>query len=121
MVEMITESMEACLKDFDDLNNQDQYISKKRYDKFIDKYQDYFQNFSKYVEENSEIYQRMKELSQNGYQMIDGHNEKFVQRKLEEYKDYFDYMFHDIVPDLLLDQEQRKAILMDEDYSLIIA
>ncbi len=121
MVEMITESMEVCLKDFDDLNNQDQYISKKKYDEFVDRYQDYFQNFSKYAESESEIYQRMKELSQNGYQMIDGHNEKFVQRKLEEYKDYFDHMFDEVDSNIKLDEEQRKAILIDEDYSLVIA
>lgn len=121
MVEMIAENMEACLKDFDDLNNQDQYISKKKYDEFVDKYQDYFQNFSKYAEENSEIYQRMKELSQNGYQMIDDHNEKFVQKKLEEYQDYFDHMFDEVDPNIKLDEEQRKAILIDEDYSLVIA
>ncbi len=121
MIEMITENMETCIKEFEELNRKDEYISKKRYDEFADKYQDYFENFPKYSEEDSHLYQRMKALSQSGYKMIEKHNQKFVQKKLEEYKDYFDHMFDEVDADIKLDEEQRKAILVDEDYSLIIA
>ena len=121
VVGMITENMETCITEFKKLNRQDCYISKKQYDQFVDKYQDYFHNFSKYTEENSPIYQQMKELSQNGYRIIDKHNERFIQTKLKEYQDYFDHMFDDVDPNIKLDEEQRKAILIDEDYSLIIA
>ena len=121
MVEMITKNMQACLNTFHELNHQDVYISKKQYDEFVDKYQDFFENFIKYAEEESEIYQKMKDLSQNGYKKIEKHNEKYVQKKLEEYKDYFDHMFDEVDLDIKLDEEQRKAILIDEDYSLVIA
>ncbi len=121
MVELITENIETCIKDFEKLNSQDIYISKKQYDEFVDKYQDSFENFPKYAEEDSEIYIKMKDLSQNGYQKIEKHNRKFIQRKLEEYKDYFDHMFDEVDPEIKLDEEQRKAILIDEDYSLVIA
>ena len=121
MLSYITESMEACINEFYRLYNQDCYISKKVYDQFVDQYQDLFQNFMKYGDNQTEVYKKMIQLSQNGYQMIDLHNKKFIQRKLVEHKDYFDHMFDSVDSDILLDEEQRKAILIDEDYSLVIA
>ena len=113
--------MEQCIKEFYELYNSDDYISKKVYDDFVDKYQDLFQNFLKYGDNQTEIYKKMMILSQSGYAMIDKHNENYVTKKLEQYKDYFDHMFDEVDANILLDEEQRKAILIDEDYSLVIA
>ena len=38
-----------------------------------------------------------------------------------KYKEYFDTMYNDIDPEIHLDEEQIKAILSDEEYSLILA
>ena len=54
-------------------------------------------------------------------QDIINHNKKFIANKLIELKDYFDNMFNDIDPNIILDEEQRIAILTDEDYNLVVA
>lgn len=48
---------------------------------------------------------------------IEESNNNFINEKLIELKDYFDNIFDDII----LDEEQRKVILTDEDYNLVIA
>lgn len=52
---------------------------------------------------------------------LEKYNEEVLNRKLIEYKDYFDNMYTNIDSNINLDIEQRKAILADEDFSLIIA
>lgn len=121
MASLIYDGMKECVQDFYDLYGQDRYISKKEFDAYLDHYRDIFVMFSKYQDVDEGLYQKMKVLSQNGYKMIDRHNEDYVQRMLEEYKDYFDQMFLEIDPHIVLDEEQRKAIIIDEDYSLVIA
>ncbi len=120
-MDLLTENMEVCIKEFYQLYNQDCYISKKMYENYLDKYQDLFQNFLKHGNPKTEVFRKMLILSQDGYKMIDKHNENFINKKLEQYKDYFDHMFEQVDSDVLLDEEQRKAILIDEDYSLVIA
>ncbi len=115
------EEMEKCIDEFYQLCSRDCYISKKTYEKYLDQYEELFQNILKYNDKETRIYQKILTLSQNGYNMIDEHNQKFIKTKLKEHKDYFDHMFDGIDSDILLDEEQRKAILMDEDYSLVIA
>jgi len=48
-------------------------------------------------------------------------NDEFINKGLIKYKDYFDNMYKNIDPNVLLDEEQRIAILTDEDYNMIIA
>ena len=52
---------------------------------------------------------------------LEKYNSEVLNRQLIEYKDYFDNMYVGIDPNIHLDNEQRKAILSDEDFSLIIA
>lgn len=52
---------------------------------------------------------------------IDKHNEIVLQREYFKYKEYFENMYKGIDDNIHLDEEQIKAILADEDYSLIIA
>lgn len=120
MVEQI-EEMEKCVDEFYQLCSQDSYISKKTFEKYLDKYEELFQKFLKHDDKENNVYQKILVLSQNGYTMIDEHNQKYIKEKLKEHKDYFDHMFDGIDSNILLDEEQRKAILIDEDYSLIIA
>ena len=48
-------------------------------------------------------------------------NRKFIESKLEEYKEYFDQLFTNSGEKINLDEEQRKIILRDDDYCLINA
>ena len=62
----------------------------------------------------------MKKYNLN-YDDVKRHNEKYIKESLIKYKDYFDNMYKGIDDNILLDEEQRIAILTDEDYNLIVA
>ncbi len=55
------------------------------------------------------------------YFNIEDYNQTIVSEQYHKYKKYFDEMYKDIDPNIHLDEEQIKAILTDEDYSLILA
>lgn len=48
-------------------------------------------------------------------------NTKYIEQKLKTEKIYFDNMFKNIDKDILLDEEQRKIILTEEDNLMVIA
>lgn len=49
------------------------------------------------------------------------YNNKIIEDEYKKHKEYFDNMYNDIDPNIHLDMEQIKAIIADEDYSLILA
>ena len=53
--------------------------------------------------------------------IIAKHNKKYVQRHIEEEKDYLDNLLLPVDPNIKLDEEQRRVVLSDEDYTLVIA
>ncbi len=52
---------------------------------------------------------------------LDWHNRDFIARKLVEYKKYFDTILDKVDKNILLDTDQRVAVLTDEDYCLLVA
>lgn len=52
---------------------------------------------------------------------LDEYNMQVLNKLYVEQKEYFDNMFNDIDKNIHLDEEQIKAILSDEDYTLILA
>lgn len=52
---------------------------------------------------------------------LNAYNSAIIENQYQKYKDYFDNMYRGIDENIHLDREQIKAILADEDYSLIIA
>ncbi len=76
---------------------------------------------------NKNIYLSRKLIEQSGinyienFQKIREHNQKYIDINLKLNKDYFDHIFDELDPKIILDKEQRSAILKDEDYNLIIA
>ena len=52
---------------------------------------------------------------------LDTYNDDIIEREYQLHKEYFDNMYKGIDDNIHLDKEQIKAILSDEDYSLIIA
>lgn len=53
--------------------------------------------------------------------IISDHNEQYVQRHLNEEKTYLDTILTKVDPKIQLDDEQRRVVLSDEDYTLVIA
>ena len=61
-----------------------------------------------------------KEIIPNDFD-LDKHNNIVLEKECIKYKKYFDNMYKNIDDNIHLDKEQIKAILSDEDYSLILA
>lgn len=72
-------------------------------------------------------YLSVKKLNENNLNYIEQldkikkHNKEYINNQLSIDKKYFDDMFKQIDSNIKLDEEQRKAILKNEDYNLIIA
>lgn len=49
------------------------------------------------------------------------HNTNYVERVLEQERDYFDHILEDIDPAIKLDEEQRRAVITDDDHCLLVA
>jgi len=103
------------------------YVSKSKSEKFIKDYKSHYDLIKSLLDTNSvssfdiiacteliRIFDNLKELSKE-------HNKKFIERNLIANKDYFDNLLKDVDSKVMLDDEQRSAILADEDYCLLIA
>lgn len=49
------------------------------------------------------------------------HNSNYVEKELNDQTEYFDNILKDIDPNIKLDEEQRKAVITDDDYCLLVA
>ena len=76
---------------------------------------------------NEDVYLNKKVVEDNNLDYIKNlgeikqHNKNYINKKLLENKNYFDNIFINMDKNIILDEEQRMAILKDEDYNLIIA
>ena len=86
------------MEELNKILNTEKYITYSEYKEFCEKNN---------IEINEEI--------------LNKQNEKFIERKLIEYKEYFDRIFTDVGETINLDEEQRKIILRDDEYCLINA
>ncbi len=53
--------------------------------------------------------------------LVDNHNASHIEEKLKSEKAYLDAILHEVDPAVMLDDDQRRVILTDEDYCLVIA
>lgn len=60
-------------------------------------------------------------LDKDGAKCIAKHNDEYVDRHLTSEKTYLDNILKAVDPNVCLDEEQRKVVLSDEDYTLVIA
>lgn len=61
------------------------------------------------------------DLYTNAAMYIDKHNEDYITQAMEDEKEYLDHVLKEVDPVVVLDEDQRKVILTDEDYCLVIA
>lgn len=52
---------------------------------------------------------------------VDAHNDEFISETMVKDKEYLDTILQSIDPDITLDDDQRRVVLTDEDYCLVIA
>lgn len=117
----------------DKLQKSDHYVSRKEYAAEAEKYADVM-NFFASMDENEmlELYcdkngfdadraRRIYQSWQNIDHLVEMADENYISRKMVEEKDYLDTILEAVDPAVRLDDDQRKVVLSDEDYSLVIA
>ena len=58
----------------------------------------------------------------NGFSnLVDAQNEQYIRMKMDMEKEYLDAILKDCDPNILLDEDQRRVVLTDEDYCLVVA
>ena len=57
----------------------------------------------------------------NFEEIVDAHNEEYIQGAMKTEKTFLDNILRDVDPKIKLDDDQRRVILTDEDYCLVIA
>ncbi len=110
-----------CIEEFMKMYASDCYINKRSMDLFADKYQDLFSHIHQVSNMEKENKKRIILLSNHLDIMVQKHNAQFLEKKMVELSPYFASMFSKIDSSIQLDEEQKRAILIDEDYSLIVA
>ena len=120
-------------KNIEILLSKDDYISKKDYTniyndnkKIIDKLilMDSESVLQSWCKNNKTDYIELKELIDfysSTEQLISKHNNVFLERHLISDGEYLDKILIKDDPNIKLDEEQRRVVLSDEDYTLVIA
>lgn len=121
------------------LLSKDKYIARSDYKRAVEKYNQvvsFFDNLlasdmlEAYCQKNCLDIQRIKtaiayyhgiEDLQRSPSFISKHNEDFLSRHLKAENTYLDNILKSVDPVIKLDEEQRKVVLSDEDYTLVIA
>lgn len=117
----------------DSLMNADRYIAKSDYFGKMKKYKE-TEDFFRVLKSSGMLddFCRLNDISpsevwyavdafDNMEKLIDQHNEEFVQRAMIQEKDYLDNILKAVDPVISLDEDQRRVVLTDEDYCLVIA
>jgi DNA helicase-4 len=121
------------------LLKEDRYIARSDYRPIIEEYaevEDFFLNLqtsdllsmycekhgldAKRIEKALALFQELEDLKKSP-KLIKKHNDAFLVRHLESDKDYLDNILAQVDPAISLDTEQRKVVLSDEDYTLVVA
>jgi len=118
---------------FNNLLGLEKYISKSEYMNRMNEYNSVFNILKtingadllhEYCNKNKLSENKVKELLhiyKNIDEIINKHNEEYIEKELLKEKDYLDNILTDVDPNIVLDNNQRKVVLNDEDYVLVIA
>lgn len=125
--------------DIQKLLKEDRYIARSDYKPIVDAYSDvrvFFTNLQAtnlltlYCQQNDldetriikalSLFKSLENLKRSPL-LIKNHNEKFLSRHLASDEVYLDNILSEVDPSIRLDGEQRKVVLSDEDYTLVVA
>jgi DNA helicase-4 len=116
-----------------DLLSCDHYVAKSEYLKKLEETKaliDWFrvlkdsQSLASYCEKHGKSEQeilRILDTCDSLPSLIDGQNDLFIRRKMDEEEDYLNHILDDCDPKIRLDDDQRRVVLTDEDYCLVVA
>lgn len=100
--------MNRLKKEYLEFITEDKYISRSDLNSFLYAKKDE-------IKKESQLFETFKCINE----IVERHNQNYLNLKLIEEEEYFDKIFQ--ANTLILDEEQRKAIITDDDYNLIIA
>lgn len=120
------------------LLSQDKFLARSDYNFLLDDYRELFGSYQNLDKTNTLKYfctdngipehlaldflGKYKDLQNlEGPYCIQSHNESYIKRKLKAEKNYLDNILKKVDPVINLDEEQRKVVLSDEDFTLVIA
>ena len=116
-------------KDCSNIFQNKEYISMQELKKKMQIYAPYYQTCKNkpetVIQESATVNQEelqsfIKEMEQIP-EKVEAHNHRFIEEQLQVLKPYFDNILKEIDPNIMLDEEQRRAVLTDEKYCLLIA
>ncbi len=118
---------------FESLLKQDKYIAKSEYRVEKEAYDTIVESFSVLKKSGMledfckkeglsiEKTERILEVYDNIEKYVDKHNDEYVASELVKDKDYLDTVLQSIDSSIMLDDDQRRVVLTDEDYCIVIA
>ncbi len=125
--------LEEFNESFSKILNKDMYISRRNYVFLIEKYESIIEYFETLKKSNTlDIYLKQNHIEKNFFfqmftkyknmeQQVKEHNEVYISQTLINEKAYLDTILKEVDSNILIDEEQRRVILNDEDYCLVIA
>ena len=125
--------LEKYKNDIELLLSEDKYISRKEYIQLYNANKELYDKLilmdkesvlKSWCKNNKTSYLKLKELIDyyiNTESNVNSHNNDFVEKHLQSEKQYLDNILNKDNPNIKLDEEQRKVVLSDEDYTLVIA
>ena len=125
-------------KELENLLNTDAYIARRDYKNLCDSYSEIYNQFSTlkksktldyYCSQNHIDIQRIEDFlatysdlcKNESAEIVTLHNKYFLEKHLISEKEYLDNVLKKVDPAINLDDEQRRVVLSDEDYTLVIA
>ena len=125
-------------KELGSLLNTDAYIARRDYKNLCDSYSEIYNQFSTlkksktldyYCSQNHIDIQRIEDFlatysdlcKNESAEIVTLHNKYFLEKHLISDKEYLDNVLKKVDPAINLDDEQRRVVLSDEDYTLVIA
>lgn len=118
---------------WEQLVETDHYISRKEYQAELQQYAETMRFFDSldendiledYCVKNGFDASRARDLYHKYEQadkLVEEANEAYLAARLIEEKEYLDHILKDVDPVIRLDDDQRRVVLSDEDYSLVVA
>ena len=122
-----------CGSFFASILKQNKYIARSEYKVKRDEYApviDFFsvlknsgmlENFCRKNGLRAEEAEHIIDVYQSIEKLTDNHNEAYISAALVREREYLDTILHSVDPGIMLDEDQRRVVLTDEDYCLVIA
>ena len=108
---LLVEEINMYFVEIESLKNN--YISYSKYEYMKEKYNSLYKNSFLFL---GNLFRKFKNSYSNLLYYIEKYNDEYIDKELKINRKYFDEMF-----DYKLDEDQRKAIIVDDDYNLVVA